>query len=87
MDVMNLKYGALTTYDETLFLRQTVVGGRWTLELSPVKHFSDTYTNADPQSVTVRQCFWYLGQLALKGARFNRSGGSGSQGQIMPWTS
>ena len=39
MDVMNLKYGVLTTYEETLFLRQTLVGGVWTLELSPVKRF------------------------------------------------
>ncbi|KAJ5932089.1 hypothetical protein N7516_006578 [Penicillium verrucosum] len=78
MDVMNLKYGVLTTYEQTLFLRQT------TLESSLVKHFSDTYTSADPQSVTVRQCFWYIGQLALKGARFN--GSSHTQGQIMLWT-
>ncbi|KOS43872.1 hypothetical protein ACN38_g5240 [Penicillium nordicum] len=84
MDVMNLKYGVLTTYEQTLFLRQTVPGGAWTLESSPVKHFSDAYTSADPQSVTVRQCFWYLGQLALKGARFN--GSSRAKGQIMLWT-
>ncbi|KAJ5579887.1 uncharacterized protein N7459_005872 [Penicillium hispanicum] len=43
MHRMHLKYGILSTYDETVFLRQTVHQHKWTLEFSPViKHKHST---------------------------------------------
>jgi hypothetical protein len=48
-----LKYGFLTTYKETLFLRRV---DRYRFELSPPIKFSDT----EP---TVRQCFLFLSKL------------------------
>lgn len=36
MHDLKVKYGFLTTYDETIFLRQVLINGRWTLEYSPV---------------------------------------------------
>jgi hypothetical protein len=48
-----LKYGFLTTYNETLFLRRT---DRYKFEISPPIHFEDVNT-------TVRQCFLYMSKL------------------------
>jgi hypothetical protein len=83
MDLLSLKYGVLTTYDQSLFLRQAVVGGEWELQISPVKYHDDTSSTT---TATVRECFWHVGQIASPGATFNRTIGASFQGQTMPWT-
>ena len=92
MELVDLKYYVLAMYDQTLFLGQAVVGGAWTLELSTLKLYSDppstaTLSHCYPlaRAMIVRECFWYLGPSALKGARFDRTVGANFQGQTMHW--
>lgn len=50
------KYGFLSTYKETIFLKQEFADGEWRLFVSDVVRF-DVRTGSRP---TLRQCFWYL---------------------------
>ncbi|KAK1139206.1 hypothetical protein N8T08_001201 [Aspergillus melleus] len=63
MKDLNLTYGALSTYKQTIFLRQyhdPNLG--WQLQYSPmVRHSS----SASPGVMSVRQCIWYLAQEVL----------------------
>ncbi|KAJ5945356.1 hypothetical protein N7516_005524 [Penicillium verrucosum] len=52
MDVMNLKYGLLTTYEETLFLRQTVVGGQFVLTEGSIKIATSALPTASANTTT-----------------------------------
>ncbi|KAL3463293.1 hypothetical protein BJX64DRAFT_287548 [Aspergillus heterothallicus] len=59
-----LKYGFITNYDETMFLKQEYYNERWVLFHSePVRSgakFNDcTADGADPE-ITLRQAFWHL---------------------------
>lgn len=74
---LNLKYGAVTTYTQTPFLRQVVTGRRWTLEYSPAIFNSDTGSslpNTYPVSVSLRQCFWHVAMLSLSDRHFSTDG-------------
>ncbi|KAJ5555506.1 hypothetical protein N7461_003976 [Penicillium sp. DV-2018c] len=51
MHDLGLKYGVLTTYNQTIFLRQGVHNMRWKLEFSPVIHNTDMFQL--PSSVTL----------------------------------
>ncbi|KAJ5200276.1 hypothetical protein N7491_008923 [Penicillium cf. griseofulvum] len=53
---LKLPYGFHSTYNETIFLRQVNVQGVWTIEYSEVIN--------DTSDLPIRQCFWYLAQLA-----------------------
>lgn len=61
----HVKYGVLSNYCETIFLRQTTTLNSATLEYSPVILHDDMYLPA-PGSVTLRQCFFYVSLLSLE---------------------
>lgn len=50
------KYGFLSTYNQTAFLKQEFVDGKWRLFVSDIVK-SDASSGSRP---TLRQCFWYL---------------------------
>lgn len=64
MIVGKLKYAFLSTYNATIFLKQEIVDGQWTLCYSrPISHaeqFVDEGPGGQFSQVTLRQCFWYL---------------------------
>lgn len=63
-------YGFLSTYEQTIFLRQELVSGRWEVEYSPVMRGSADYVPSDPgdtsgtPAVSLKQCFLYVAGLA-----------------------
>ncbi|OXV07058.1 hypothetical protein Egran_05177 [Elaphomyces granulatus] len=67
----SLKYGFVSTYEETIFLRQELVAGNWGLQYSPVIGHSTSATVITPANfsgtVSLRQCFWHLSALARAG--------------------
>lgn len=68
MKDLGCMYGFLTTYDETIFLRQVVDNnGVWRIEYSPVILSSTTYDRRMTTSpvVSVKQCFFYVGLNTL----------------------
>jgi hypothetical protein len=68
MKDLGCMYGFLSTYEETIFLRQVVGNnGVWRVEYSPVVLSSTTYDRLMTASpvVSVRQCFFYVGLNAL----------------------
>lgn len=73
-------YGFLSTYDETIFLRQQEVNGEWEIEYSAVIHASNSYVRSIPTDllnspiVSVKQCFLYVACLASgQGPVFNNT--------------
>lgn len=68
MKDLGCMYGFLSTYEETIFLRQVVDNnGAWRVEYSPVvlsSVFYDRLTTT-PGVVSVRPCFFYVGLNAL----------------------
>ncbi|KAH8427142.1 uncharacterized protein LDX57_004859 [Aspergillus melleus] len=64
-----VRYGFLTTYDETIFLRQVKSrGGVWRLEYSePIRH--DARAGQNSGEITLREAFWYFAAKAA-GAGF-----------------
>ncbi|KOS42674.1 hypothetical protein ACN38_g6420 [Penicillium nordicum] len=62
---LQLRYGFMSNYDDTVFLRQVFKNGEWVVEYSPVVEASfdgsDTMGNEPP---SLRQCFAYLSSLA-----------------------
>ncbi|KAB8265814.1 hypothetical protein BDV32DRAFT_144337 [Aspergillus pseudonomiae] len=68
MMLANMRYGFLTTYEETIFFRQILSNGSWGLQYSkPIK--SSTAAQEAPTGdyedrVSVRECFLHLIQLA-----------------------
>lgn len=69
MNDLGLKYGFLTTYEDTVFLRQVIHNRLGVLEYSPVIHHSNTFSEADG-TVTLRQCSFHVALLALEDAAF-----------------
>ncbi|GKZ85502.1 hypothetical protein AnigIFM56816_011469 [Aspergillus niger] len=65
MKDLSLRYGLMSTYNETVFLRQEfdAATGSWELQHSPVIYHS---TSADLESSrpSVRQCIWYIATWA-----------------------
>lgn len=59
-----VKYGFITTFDETIFLKQVEIAGRWTLLYSkPIKR-GRTITGDEGDAIpgaTALACFWFLG--------------------------
>ena len=51
-----VRYGFLSNYNQTVFLKQDYVNSVWRLYVSDVV-MHNTKSNAGP---TLRQCFWYL---------------------------
>lgn len=79
----DLKYGFLTTYNQTIFLRKVEVAGKWTLEYSPVIHHDDSW-NPRNGKISVRQAFYHIIRLAQQDGRFNRTSGLGTQVWTVP---
>ncbi|OOQ89244.1 hypothetical protein PEBR_17002 [Penicillium brasilianum] len=76
-----LKYGFLTTYEQTIFLRKADVGRVWGLEYSPVIYHSDR-GSVSGTTVSFCQSLYHVGLLALADSDFNTS--TGMRNQI--WT-
>lgn len=60
---LKLKYGWISNYGQTIFLRQKCVGDTWGIEYSPILRSTDGYTK-NPLRVSVRQGFFFLARLA-----------------------
>lgn len=67
---LKCKYGFLSNYEETIFLRQEFIEGRWTVDYSPVIWASTSYVKSDlaiflgTPSCPLRQCFLAIVVLA-----------------------
>jgi len=68
---LRMKYAFLSTYEETVFLKQEHVNGRWEIHHTDVIYHSSHYippSSLVPEGVvSLRQCFFYIGTLALAG--------------------
>ncbi|KAE8330048.1 hypothetical protein BDV39DRAFT_191005 [Aspergillus sergii] len=68
MKLANLRYGFLSTYEQTVFFRQIVSNGRWVLQYSePIKgstKYEEVLDGNYENRVTVRECFLHLIRLA-----------------------
>lgn len=76
-----LKYGFLTTYEQTIFLRKADAGRVWGLEYSPVIYHRDRGTKSG-RTVSFCQSLYHIGLLALADSAFNT--GTGIRNQF--WT-
>ncbi|KOS48236.1 hypothetical protein ACN38_g788 [Penicillium nordicum] len=69
MKVWSTPYGFLSTYKETIFLRQRHNGVEWVVDCSPVIFASDTYIKSNSADispdVSLRECFFRISTLAL----------------------
>lgn len=71
MGELQSAFGFVSTYNETIFLRQTqLASGQWHVEYSPVIYSTDVYEPSSSQghgsgpSVSMRQCMFYVATLA-----------------------
>ncbi|KAJ5202292.1 hypothetical protein N7449_004371 [Penicillium cf. viridicatum] len=76
-----LKYGFLTTYEQTIFLRKADVGRVWGLEYSPVIYHGDRGSTPG-RTVSFCQSIYHVGLLALADSAFDT--GTGMRNQV--WT-
>ncbi|KAJ5214565.1 hypothetical protein N7449_001734 [Penicillium cf. viridicatum] len=56
-------YGFISTYDETIFLRQRLVDGKWIAEFSPIVSSETTFAENAPiyaPVVSAKQCFFHV---------------------------
>lgn len=75
---LDLKYGFLTTYNQTIFLRKVDIGRAWGLEYSPVI-YHDSRGSTSGSSVSFCQSLYHVGLLALADSDFNTSTGMRNQ--------
>lgn len=62
---LNCAYGFFSNYEETIFLRQVMdSNGVWRIDYSPVIRSITSYDANNPSSVSLRQCFFYVGSQA-----------------------
>ncbi|KAF7128471.1 hypothetical protein CNMCM5793_003201 [Aspergillus hiratsukae] len=70
MQDLNCMYGFLTNYDETIFIKQSLINGAWVVDYSPVIRASTTFVKPEPGNpltssmVLVKQCFFHLASIA-----------------------
>lgn len=76
-----LKYGFLTTYGQTTFLRKADVGRVWGLEYFPVIYHRDRGSTSG-RTVSFCQSLYHVGLPALADSAFNT--GTGMRNQV--WT-
>jgi hypothetical protein len=70
MRAAQLRYAFISTYNQTIFLRQEHRQGQWTLDHSRVIYSNArraTLTAPINGSISVRQCMWYMMHLAQAG--------------------
>jgi hypothetical protein len=77
MHNLGLKYGVLTTYSQTIFLREVVHNMRWKLEFSLVIHNTDMFQ--PPSSVTLQMCYFHVVSLSSINSSFDFGGLRGQQ--------
>ncbi|KAJ5176615.1 uncharacterized protein N7482_002492 [Penicillium canariense] len=73
-----LKYGFLSSYNETIVLRKTVVGRHWVLEYSPVIYHSDE-GNTMRGTVSTLQSLYHIALLCQGGWDFGSNTGTRNQ--------
>ncbi|KAJ5817932.1 hypothetical protein N7447_007940 [Penicillium robsamsonii] len=78
-----LKYGFLTTYEYTIFLRKEEFGRAWGLEYSPVIYHSDRGSTSG-RTVSFCQSLYHSGLLALADSNFDTSTGMRNQKWTAP---
>ncbi|KAJ5542814.1 hypothetical protein N7535_005238 [Penicillium sp. DV-2018c] len=76
-----LKYGFLTTYEHTIFLRKVEVGRKWGLEYSPVIYHKDR-GSASGATVSFCQGLYHVALLALSDSTFDTTTGM----RVQKWT-
>ena len=79
-----LKYGFLTTYEHTIFLRKEEFGRAWGLEYSPVIYHSDRGSTSG-RTVSFCQSLYHIGLLALADSNFDSSTGMGTRSGRLPY--
>ncbi|KGO44398.1 hypothetical protein PEXP_000890 [Penicillium expansum] len=85
MRELNVKYGFMSTYEETIFLRKVDVRGVWTLQYSPVMRFDDLYT-PQTEGITTRQGLYHVALLGEADSVFTRRGRVTSPPRNQQWT-
>lgn len=61
MKTAGLCYGFVSTYDETIFLKQEVLNGEWTLLYSnAIDGGNKSSASGGKPRVAVRECFWHF---------------------------
>lgn len=69
MKELDIKYGFLTNYNQTVFVRQVLLSDGMGLEYSPVIYHNETY-DASGGKISMRQAFFYIATLAANDWRF-----------------
>lgn len=70
MKDLKCMYGFMSNYDETIFLTQQFIQGKWAVDYSPVIHSSISYVKTDlgdvlaTPTVSLRQCFLAIAHRA-----------------------
>lgn len=66
MGELQSAFGFVSTYNETIFLRQSQLpSGQWHVEYSPVIYSTDMYEpSGSGPSASMRQCMFYVATLA-----------------------
>ncbi|KAL5340320.1 hypothetical protein BJX70DRAFT_396829 [Aspergillus crustosus] len=75
LHIRGLKNGFVSTYDQTIFVKQELANGVWTLFYSPAipsdaKLLEPTTVGGNPW-VSLKECFWFLCKLAKAGHAAN----------------
>ncbi|KAJ5492653.1 hypothetical protein N7539_001399 [Penicillium diatomitis] len=73
-----LKYGVLTTYQLTIFLRKMDFGRAWGLGFSPVIHHNFRGSTSG-RTISLCQSFYHVGLLALTDSQFDTQTGLRNQ--------
>lgn len=62
---LKVKYGWMSTYEDTVLLRQVKAEGIWYLEYSPVVKYTTSYLPSNNSGIpSLRQCFFHLASVA-----------------------
>jgi hypothetical protein len=85
MKEMDIKYGFLSNYDQTVFLCQVSLPDGIGLEYSPVFYHDERY-NPSKRTISMRQAFFYVGMLANDPWSFTYPSTLRPQQQQQAWT-
>ncbi|KAJ5497718.1 hypothetical protein N7453_006769 [Penicillium expansum] len=85
MRELNVKYGFMSTYEETIFLRKVDVRGVWTLQYFPVMRYDDPY-NAQTEGIITRQGLYHVALLGQADSVITGRVGAASPPRNQRWT-
>jgi hypothetical protein len=74
-----IKHGFLTTYDETIFLREVGVNRQWVLEYSPVIFNDNQGSSMGTTGVFLSQCLYHIALVGLGDTKFGVNMGTRNQ--------